>query len=132
MTFNNDVDADFVSTIDDEVNVNVNVDVDEDDDDDGEVVDDDNSILVVLVLVELLLVGITMLSPPLFVFVGCLFPIIPGVGKWNLPIPDDNCCCCCGCLDKLGSSVFCKRGKIISAAFFMVAAAAAAAAAAAS
>ena len=115
MTFNVDVDVDFVSTIDDEVNVNV------DEDDDGEMVDDDADDSILLVL---LLVGITMLSPPLFIFVGCLFTTIPGVSKWNLPIPDDNCCCCCcGCLDTLGCNVFCKRGKSISAAFFMVAAA---------
>ena len=120
MTFNVDnVDVDFISTIDDEVNENVDVDVD----DDGEVVDDDADDSIVLVL--LLLVGITILSPPLFIVVGCLFTTIPGVGKLSLPIPDDNCCCCCcGCLDKLGCSVFCKRGKIISAAFFMAAAAA--------
>jgi hypothetical protein len=126
MTFNLDADVDFVSTIDDEVKVKVNADadVDEDDDDGGVVdVDDDNSIIV-----GLLLVGITTLSPPLFVVVGCLFTTIPGVGRWNLELPDDKCCCCCGFLDKLGSSVFCKRGKIISAAFFMVAAAAASAA----
>ena len=119
MTFNVDnVDVDFISTIDDEVNENVDVDVD----DDGEMVDDDADDSIVLVL--LLLVGITMSSPPLFIVVGCLFTTIPGVGKLSLPIPDDNCCCCCcGCLDKLGCSVFCNRGKIISAAFFMVAAA---------
>ena len=117
MTFNVDnVDVDFISTIDDEVNENVDVDVD----DDGEMVDDDADESIVLAL---LLVGITMLSPPLFIFVGCLFTNIPGVGKLSLPIPDDNCCCFCGCLDKLGCNVFCKRGKIISAAFFMVAAA---------
>ena len=114
MTFNVDVDVAFVSIIDDEVNVNV--------DGDGELVDDDADDSIVLVL--LLLVGITILSPPLFIVFGCLFTTIPGVGKLSLPIPDDNCCCCCcGCLDKLGCSVFCNRGKIISAAFFMVAAA---------